>query len=176
MIEKNQGILRIRQQFGQCHTRYKMRDSQVILPPGDRFLYIVNNTACSLGRVGYLLFLDSGRRNKPIPTQPNPKHSPNPENAENMYIYFYHRTRRAPPHDCGAGCEISDLRDIFCRETKLRGLIRGVLLERGGVFRALPATCAPSPCASKFSGNPRRSLFGGWALPERNVFGGWHRY
>ena len=51
-------------------------------------------------------------------------------------------------------------------------LVGRVLLGRGAAVRALLATCAPSPCASKVRRNPRRSLFGGWALPERNVFGG----
>ena len=52
---------------------------------------------------------------------------------------------------------------------------QGVLLGRGAGVRALRTTCARSPCASKFSGNPRRPLVGGGALSERNVFGGWHR-
>ena len=76
----------------------------------------------------------------------------------------------------GAPCEISDLREILLRGvTKLRGLIRRVPLGQGGGVYALPATCGRSPCASKFSGNPRRFLWGGWALPERNVFGGRHQ-
>ena len=52
---------------------------------------------------------------------------------------------------------------------------QGMLLGRGGAVRA----SAPfwrrvrrAVAHRRFSGNPRRSLFGGWALPERDVFGG----
>ena len=92
------------------------------------------------------------------------------------YIYFYHRTLSAPSSPLlthsGARHDFGSPRYLWRGETKLRGLIRGVLLGRGAAVFARLATCAPSPCASKFSENPRRSLFGGWVLPERNVFGG----
>ena len=97
----------------------------------------------------------------------------------NIYKLFI-TGRSAPP--LTIACPLrSPVRDLespqeFRRgEANVRGLIRGVLLVRGGAVRALLATYARRLCASKFSGNPRCSLFGGWGLPERNVFGRWHR-
>ena len=71
--------------------------------------------------------------------------------------------------------EVSDLPRFMARGDEIPRVHQRVLLGRGSGVRALLATCVRSPCISKFSGNPRRSLFGGGALPQWNVFGGWHR-
>ena len=95
-----------------------------------------------------------------------------------IYICLYHRTLPALPHDCLSPLEPGTkfwISARWRRVTKTPRAHQGVLLGREAGVRALRATCVQSPCASKFSGNPRRSLFGGGALPERNVFEGWHR-
>ena len=86
-------------------------------------------------------------------------------NPVQLYIY-YHRTLR-PSHTiaCPLWSPVRDLgspRDLWRGETKLGGLIREVFLGRGTGVRAFLATCARNPCASKFSGNPRRFIFGGY--------------
>ena len=101
-----------------------------------------------------------------------------------MYIYMYHiyihtfiPGRWAPSLTiaCPLWSPVRDLwspQDLWRGDTKIRGLIREVLLGRGSIGHALLETCERSPCTSKFSGNPRRSFFGVWALPERKVFWG----
>ena len=88
-----------------------------------------------------------------------------------IYTY-YHRTLSSIPHDClptlepGTRSRISAI--FMARGGETPRAHQGVLLRWGGAIRALVATC-------KLSGNPRRSIFGSWALHERNVSGGRHR-
>ena len=97
------------------------------------------------------------------------------------YIYFYHRTLRGLQNDelpthTGGRYKISDIREIYGAGTRTSACSSGGCSLGGGpqsalFWRRVRRALAPR----KFAGNPRRSLFGGWALPERNVLGGWHR-
>ena len=73
-------------------------------------------------------------------------------------IYFYHRTLSALlTIACPVWSPVRDLgspRDLWHRETKLRVLVRGVLLGRGAAVRVLLATCAPNLCASEVLRKP----------------------
>ena len=93
-------------------------------------------------------------------------------------MYFYLRTLSALPRDCPHWSPVQDLgstRDLWRRDTKLRVLVKGC--SSGGGSQSAPFwRCVRRALTPRrLSGNPRRSLFGGWALPERNVFVGWHR-
>ena len=73
----------------------------------------------------------------------------------------------------GARYEISDLREIYGVGRRNSagssgGCSSGGEPQSAPFYRRVRRALAPR----MFSGNPRRSLFGGWALPERNVFGG----
>ena len=57
-------------------------------------------------------------------------------------------------------------RDLWRRDTKLRVLVGGVLLGRGAAVRALLATCAPSPCASKVRRKPEAFPLRGLGPPR----------
>ena len=75
----------------------------------------------------------------------------------------------------GAWYEISDLREIYGAGTRNSAYSSGVRFSGGG---AQSAPFSGDVCAEPLrleAGNPRRSLFGDWALSERNVVGGWHR-
>ena len=86
------------------------------------------------------------------------------------YIYFYHRTLSAPSSPLlthsGARHDFGSPRYLWRGETKLRGLIRGVLLGRGAAVRALLTTCAPSPCASKILWKPEAFPLRGLGPPR----------
>ena len=56
--------------------------------------------------------------------------------------------------------------DLWRRDTKLRVLVGGVLLGRGAAVRALLATCAPSPCASKIRRKPEAFSLRGLGPPR----------
>ena len=74
-------------------------------------------------------------------------------------------------HDCLPTLEPGTKSRISAR-FMAQGGSSGGCSSGGGGASAVLATCVRSPCASKFSGNPRRSLFGAWAFPERNFFRG----
>ena len=82
-------------------------------------------------------------------------------------------------HDCLLILEPGTKSQISARFTARRDETprapQGVFLGRRAGVRALPTTCARSPCASKFSGTSRRPLVGGGPPPDRNVFRVWHR-
>ena len=72
----------------------------------------------------------------------------------------------------GARYEISDLRETYAAGTRNSacssgGWSSGVWAQPASFWRRVRRALAPR----SFSGNPRRSFFGGWALPKRNVFG-----
>ena len=97
-----------------------------------------------------------------------------------LEVYFYPRTLSALPHDaCPHWSPVRDLgspRDLWCRDTKLRVLIGGVLLGRGGAVLALLATGrSPRPsgdvCAEplRHEGSPEtRGVPSSGAGPSQN--------
>ena len=76
----------------------------------------------------------------------------------------------------GARYEISDLGEVYGAGTRNSACSSAGCSPGGGAQSAPFWRRAHRALASRrFSGNPRRSLFGGWALLERNIFGGGHR-
>ena len=98
-----------------------------------------------------------------------------------IYIYMLlspdaERPPSRPLAHTGARYEISDLREIYGAGTRTSACSSGGCFSGEGpqsmpFWRRVRRALAPR----RFAGNPRRSLFGGWALPKRNVFGVWHR-
>ena len=99
-----------------------------------------------------------------------------PTNGDGRWVYpyihicikYYHRTLRGLQND-----ELPTLqpgtrsrRDLWRRDTKLRVLVRGVLLGRGAAVRALLATCPPSPCALKVLRKPEAFPLRGLGPPR----------
>ena len=86
------------------------------------------------------------------------------------YIHFYHRRLRGLSHDelpsleRGTRCRISARFIAPGHETPRAR--RGVLLGRGAAVRALLATCAPSPCASKVLRKPEAFPLQGLGSPK----------
>ena len=90
-----------------------------------------------------------------------------------VYIYFNAQTLSALSHDCLPTLEPGTRSRIStrfmapgCQDAKLRVLVGGVLLGRGAAVRALLATCAPSPCASKVLGKPEAFPLRGLGPPR----------
>ena len=76
----------------------------------------------------------------------------------------------------GARYEISDIREICGVGTRNSARSSGGSSAGGGAQSApFWRRVRPALAPRRLAGNPRRSLFRGWALPQRNVFGGWHR-
>ena len=61
--------------------------------------------------------------------------------------------------------DLGSPRDLWLRDTKLRVLVGVVLLGRTVAARALVATCAPSPCASKVLRKPEEFPLRGLGPP-----------
>ena len=86
-----------------------------------------------------------------------------------MYSFITGRYAPSLTIACPRWSPVRDLgcpRDLWCQDTKLRGLVRRVLLARGAAVRALVATCAPSPCASKLLWKPEAFPLRGLGPPR----------
>ena len=86
-----------------------------------------------------------------------------------IYMCVFITIHRAPsvtvncPHR-NPVCDIGSPRGLWHRDAKLRVLVEGVLLGRGAALRALLATCAPGPCASKVRRKPEAFPLRGLSL------------
>ena len=96
-----------------------------------------------------------------------------------IYILFLPDAERPPSLQIahtGTWYEILDLSESFGAGTRNSACASGRCSSGMGpqstpFWRRDPLALAPR----RFGGHPRRSLYGGWALPERNVSGGRHR-
>ena len=91
-----------------------------------------------------------------------------------VYISFHHRTLTGLPHDESPTLEPGTSSRISARfmapghetpRARRGGCSSGGGPQSAPFWRRVRRALAPR----RFAGNPRRSLFGGWALPERNM-------